>query len=989
MISLLDIARNDNSLRQYQVQSKIEIYKAWETTPSVMFQMPTGTGKTRLFASIIKDTQTLAQKNDVHRQGVIVLAHRTELIEQIDETLSNKYNIAHGIIKAGFEEEFKFPVQVASVQTISRRLEKWGKKSFSYIIIDEAHHALAKTYRKICDAFPGVKILGVTATPYRLSGESFRDLFGKLIVSQSVEKFIEQGYLSQYEYYSIKPNSIMQNVIDNIDEFGSDGDYKEEALMSACDKDSIRASLVESYQKFARGKKGIIYTICRAHNEHVCKAFEDIGLRTVTIDSDTPTDERKKKVKDFRNGKIDIICNVNIFSEGFDCPDIEFIQLARPTMSLSMYLQQVGRGLRPCQGKNGAIILDNVGLYNRFGLPSANRQWRRHFEGKADVDNNNQSAFVTGTGKSRTPDLSEGDEDLELIYSFGNLAKQPNSDVSSDFSELLDAVDSAQHFPIGVVGYINTLKQRAKEAEIQNRNDTSDLILKLLNPSYNDLDKFESKEDWVKYVEKYFSENIEFDDNYDEIESMKDETVIFRFRGKYGIGRRTEISTLSEAIITSGNSHISINDVFDTKLDPVFDEIRIPDSYDNCICIKEGKAGLIDGYSMTEILPFRYEDIKTYGRELFVVKNHGKYGIILSGKEISRCEYDEIIPQPSHFKMFGRSFICIKQNLMDFFDTSDEPCRIQSHVQPVKALNHKYSVANGPNNMLFITDQAGHILLPFLVTEIKEVKHEQINFIASIGDYKLYLDSKLGILDEDEMPNNIKAGKVPITKIIRGTSLEKQKDTQAQETKIKTPRLKEGTNVIGTKIVICHKGVEISTMNYLQIKRLGLPGMYIIYTKSGCGVVKLEKYSVRDVLRPIYKSIDPYSDDIIILTILLGNIEKKYLYNINNGPLNLIPVSYVGKINNHTVYITTNKSQPEFVIDGEYIDPPFAEIEHLFDSIFKYRDDEFWGILRVDDNGELMFLKDAEYSEIKVRSDVTKQLILSKPGERSRLVTLK
>ena len=370
-MTLLEIAVDDKTLRPYQFESKLEIYKAWEHSPSIMFQMPTGTGKTRLFSSIIKDIQKLSVSKR-ERIGILVLVHRTELIEQIHETLLFKYGVSHGIIKSGYEEDHTMPVQIASVQSLTRMIEQWKNKSFSYIIIDEAHHALAKTYRKICNAYHDARVLGVTATPYRLSGESFRDLFGKLIVSQSVSKFIEQGYLSQYNYYSIKQSSSIQHEIDEINEFGSDGDYSEQALIRVCDKDHIRAELVKAYKQYALGKKGIIYTINCAHNEHVCNEFKKIGLRIVAIDGKTPNEKRKQYVSDFRAGNIDIICNVNIFSEGFDCPDIEFIQLARPTLSLALYLQQVGRALRPHARKNEAIIIDNVGLYNRFGIPIGN-----------------------------------------------------------------------------------------------------------------------------------------------------------------------------------------------------------------------------------------------------------------------------------------------------------------------------------------------------------------------------------------------------------------------------------------------------------------------------------------------------------------------------------------------------------------------------------------------------------------------------------------
>ena len=152
--------------------------------------------------------------------------------------------------------------------------------------------------------------------------------------------------------------------------------------MDVMDRDGIRADILDAYQRYAGGKKAIVYTISRAHNIHLAEKFKSAGIVSAAIDSETPKEKRDEIVGKFRRGNIQVLFNVNIFSEGFDCPDVEVIQLARPTKSLSMYLQQVGRGLRPAEGKERLLILDNVGLYNKFGFPSARRKWRYHFEGK-------------------------------------------------------------------------------------------------------------------------------------------------------------------------------------------------------------------------------------------------------------------------------------------------------------------------------------------------------------------------------------------------------------------------------------------------------------------------------------------------------------------------------------------------------------------------------------------------------------------------------
>ena len=405
----------DESLRDYQSEAKKKIYDFWKTERSVMLQMPTGTGKTRLFVSIAKDFHNWAIK---HKTAVkiLILAHRHELIDQIDTHLGLKYGLAHGIIMAKSLEQKKYPVQIGSVPTLTRRIEKWSDKQFDIIIVDEAHHIKADSYKKIINAYPDAKILGVTATPYRMNGEGFVEEFDGLIVSEPISSFIRKGYLSDYEYYSIRPDSNIQNQINSINQFDIDGDYLESAMVSVMDTEKVRARIVGTYLKYAKGKKGIVYAITKGHNLHICNSFKKVGIRAAAIDCDTKPEERERLVNEFKSGKIDILCNVNIFSEGFDCPDVEFVQLARPTMSLSMYLQQVGRGLRPAQGKEKVIILDNVGQYNKFGFPSANRNWMIYFKGRDEIEPD-PIHLGDGHGVTFIDEIEEGDEQVDLLFS--------------------------------------------------------------------------------------------------------------------------------------------------------------------------------------------------------------------------------------------------------------------------------------------------------------------------------------------------------------------------------------------------------------------------------------------------------------------------------------------------------------------------------------------------------------------------------------------
>lgn len=414
-LETLDI---DEDLRPYQNDNKNKIYQYWKTNRSVMLQMPTGTGKTRLFVSILRDFHKHAI-NIKKQVRALILVHRVELINQISDELGARYGLAHGFINAQDRERRKFPFHIASVQTLNKRLDNWSDYCFDFIIVDEAHHVLADSYKKIIKTFPTAKVLGVTATPYRLSGAGFKPEFDVLIESDSIKSYIDNGYLSKFEYYSIPPYSYMQNQIDNINGIDASGDYSNAEMVSTCDKDKIRAQIVETYLKYANGKKGIVYTINKKHNQHLCDAFCEKGINAVAIDSDTDVETRDRLIEDFRNNKIKVLCNVDIFSEGFDCPDIEFVQLARPTKSLSLFLQQVGRGLRISENKEKTIFLDNVGLYNRFGLPDLKRQWIDYFNGIDGVDEHRASKNAENNRKfiRRDRDLSEGNETVHLIHS--------------------------------------------------------------------------------------------------------------------------------------------------------------------------------------------------------------------------------------------------------------------------------------------------------------------------------------------------------------------------------------------------------------------------------------------------------------------------------------------------------------------------------------------------------------------------------------------
>lgn len=421
MIDYNEFCQNDITLRDYQQLAKEDIFDKWNLFDNILYQMPTGTGKTRLFTSIIRDINIWGLRHNINFR-ILIIAHRSELIEQSSRSL-DKYRIKHGVLAGTMKDkrDLTQAIQVASIQTITHPANQCliEDLKFDFIIIDEAHHAVASSYQKLWEFCPDAKKLGVTATPWRMNNSGFAQIFDAYIPSMSIKEFIQKGWLATYQYYSIPISSELLKSIDSIREFDIEGDYKNSALAEVCDTLKIRAQLYDSYAKNALGKKGIIYSISREHSEHICSQYQSHGVSIENIDSKTPAKVREAVINAFKNGEIDIIVNVDIFSEGFDCLDIEFIQLARPTKSLVKYIQQVGRGLRK-NGDKRCIILDNVGMYSRFGLPDEVRDWESYFYGESR-EYSSSKRYSRNNGNIREyveTDLSEGDDEMVLIQDF-------------------------------------------------------------------------------------------------------------------------------------------------------------------------------------------------------------------------------------------------------------------------------------------------------------------------------------------------------------------------------------------------------------------------------------------------------------------------------------------------------------------------------------------------------------------------------------------
>ena len=565
-------------LFDYQEDMKDRIEKALCLHQSVMAQMPTGTGKTVLLASVVESF--LREHSNCH---VWIVAHRRELVSQIRETIQRVFfesprpslakegdfsnhpvplskegstfspspsssgsgdvtalrcseplrskvggpsKVSPCCLSASASKEasgcspdclsasaFNVPIKAVSIQWLSKHYDEIEEEP-GMIVIDEAHHALAKTYKGMWDRFPNAKFLGLTATPCRLNGKGFTDLFDVLVQSWSVPEFISKGRLATYDFVSIKSDGVTQRLIDSLQKRGADGDYQNKEMDRVLNKKPSIERLYKSFEKYGKDRKGIVYAINICHANAIAEFYREHGIAAVAIDRKTPSSLRKELIerfkyssfsktqpsilhKDFSNhpvplskegstfspspsssgsgdvtapprrseplrskdggpskvspdclcgvnrlgdglgdrlgatclrpadkvgdrlaatclraadglgttclrpadgaadrladrladglAPIQVLVNVDIFSEGFDCPDVEFVQLARPTLSLAKYLQMVGRGLRVAKGKKNCVIIDNVGLYRVFGLPSQVWNWNAMFEGKLKV----------------------------------------------------------------------------------------------------------------------------------------------------------------------------------------------------------------------------------------------------------------------------------------------------------------------------------------------------------------------------------------------------------------------------------------------------------------------------------------------------------------------------------------------------------------------------------------------------------------------------
>lgn len=355
-------------LREYQTEGVDRVYSEWDSgIKSVLLVLPTGGGKTSIGASII-DKETAAGGR------VFFLAHRKELIDQCSARLDDQ-GIPHGIIKAGNRRVNGSPVQVASVQTLINRVrpKEGSLLGYSYsadlIIIDEAHHAGADTYVEILKAYPHARILGLTATPMRTDGKGLGDLFQAMVNVSSVRELTEMGYLVPARVFTTPLNPDFAKIKTKM------GEFDKKAVSAAMDRDDLVGDILANWKRLAYGRQTIIFASSIPHAQHILAVFQEAGISICYVDAETPEEERAQRLGDYARGKIQVVVNVGILTEGYDAPSTSCVVLARPTKSLILYLQMAGRGLRTFLGKKDMIIIDHGGNTLRHGLVAEDRDW--------------------------------------------------------------------------------------------------------------------------------------------------------------------------------------------------------------------------------------------------------------------------------------------------------------------------------------------------------------------------------------------------------------------------------------------------------------------------------------------------------------------------------------------------------------------------------------------------------------------------------------
>lgn len=348
-------------LREYQKRAIAEARQLIaQGKKSIMIQAPTGAGKGVILSHIIHSAT-------LKGRSVLFLVHRGEILKQISAYM-NHFEIEHGIIKAGEDYNYSLPVQLASFQTIIRRMDYFTTK-FDLVIIDEAHHATAETYLKVINAFKTKLILGFSATPTRKNGLGLGNLFDAMVQVASIKFLTTSGFLAPIRYYApVEPDLKGIKL--------KAGDYNESQLEPVMMQGELVDGIVEHWQRLGENRKTVVFATGVAHSLAIAETFIAHGIKAEHLDGGTKSDRRNEILTAFKSGKLKVLVNCQILTEGVDIPDIACVILARPTKSLPMYMQMLGRGMRVIEGKEDMILLDHAGCVYEHGFVEEITDWK-------------------------------------------------------------------------------------------------------------------------------------------------------------------------------------------------------------------------------------------------------------------------------------------------------------------------------------------------------------------------------------------------------------------------------------------------------------------------------------------------------------------------------------------------------------------------------------------------------------------------------------
>jgi superfamily II DNA or RNA helicase len=351
------------NLRKYQITAYDEIRASYrQGNKRVLFVLPTGGGKTYTF--------TYAAKMALDKgKTVFFLVHKKGLVSQISKSLSD-FGIRHGFIAGNKPKQHYLKAQVCSVQSLINRLNDPTLPVPDLIIIDEAHHSNAGSWRKILDHYQDRHVLGVTATPIRTDGQGLGDVFQDMVLGPQIMDLIKSGSLVMPTVYRPKFEGDLSGV-----KIKSDGDYNEQQLVTVIDKPTITGDAIQKYRELCSGTPAVYFCINIEHCKHVSEQFRQAGYTSEAVYGTLEDSEIKRILSGLGSGAIQVVTSCDLISEGTDIPKIGCIGHLRPTQSLGLYMQMNGRGLRPCEGKDSCIIIDHVDNYKRHGHPCEDRNW--------------------------------------------------------------------------------------------------------------------------------------------------------------------------------------------------------------------------------------------------------------------------------------------------------------------------------------------------------------------------------------------------------------------------------------------------------------------------------------------------------------------------------------------------------------------------------------------------------------------------------------